>query len=149
MRQGAEDLPDGGDNRYLFYLAQNGIRSYAIQDGPHYSFAFAEEHIPNVDVIAVRFTGATYQEIGYGYTARFDNSLRKLTITVQPDQDRYRPGDKATLNIRVSDADGRPVQAEVLLSAVDEAIFRLEGESFFYDLGILDSLYLAGLIWGT
>ncbi|MGD0205511.1 MAG: alpha-2-macroglobulin family protein, partial [Dehalococcoidia bacterium] len=141
MRQGAEDLPDGGDNRYLFYLAQNGIRSYAIQDGPHYSFAFAEEHIPNVDVIAVRFTGATYQEIGYGYTARFDDSLRKLTITVQPDQDRYRPGDKATLNIRVSDADGRPVQAEVLLSAVDEAIFRLEGESFFYDLGILDSLY--------
>ena len=142
MRQGDEDLPASGDNRYLFYLAQNGIRSYAIQDGPRYSFAFAQEHIPNVDVIAVRFTGATYQEVGYGYTARFDSSLRKLTITVQPDRERYRPGEKATLNINVSDADGRPVQAEVLLSAVDEAIFRLEGESFFYDLGILDSLYL-------
>jgi len=142
MRQGDEDLPAGGDNRYLFYLAQNGIRSYAIEDGPRYSFAFAEEHIPNVNVIAVRFSGATYQEVSEGYIARFDSSLRKLTITIQPDQERYRPGEKATLNISVSDADGRPVQAEVLLSAVDEAIFRLEGESFFYDLGILDSLYL-------
>jgi hypothetical protein len=141
MRQGDDDLPAGGDNRYLFYLAQNGIRSYGIQDGPHYSFAFAEEDIPNVNAIAVRFTGATYQEVNESYTARFDSSLRKLTITVQPDQERYRPGDKATLNISVSDADGGPVQAEVLLSAVDEAIFRLQGESFFYDLEILDSLY--------
>ncbi|MCJ7510393.1 MAG: Ig-like domain-containing protein [Dehalococcoidia bacterium] len=141
MRQGDEDLPASGDNRYLFYLAQNGIRSYAIQDGPHYSFAFAEEHIPNVNAIAVRFTGATYQEVSYGYTVRFDSSLRKLNITVQPDQERYRPGDKATLSISVSDKNGRPVQAEVILSAVDEAIFRLEGEDFFYDLEILSSLY--------
>jgi hypothetical protein len=141
MRQAVEDLPAGGDNRYLFYQAQNGIRSYAIQDSPRYSFAFAQEDIPNVNVIAVRFTGGTYQEVSYSYTARFDSSLRKLTISVEPDQDRYRPGEKATLNISVSDADGRPVQAEVLLSAVDEAIFRLEGETFFYDLGILDSLY--------
>jgi len=29
----------------------------------------------------------------------------------------------------------------VLLSAVDEAIFRLQGESFFYDLDILETLY--------
>jgi hypothetical protein len=141
MRQAVEDMAAGGDNRYLFYLAQNGIRSYVIQDSPRYSFAFAEGDIPNVNVIAVRFTGGTYQEVGYSYTARFDSSLRELTITVQPDQDRYRPGEEATLNISVKDADGRPVQAEVLLSAVDEAVFRLEGESFFYDLGILDSLY--------
>jgi hypothetical protein len=141
MRQGDEDLPPGGDNRYLFYLAQNGIRSYSIQDGPRHSFAFGEEDIPNVNVIAVRFNGATYQEVNESYTARFDTSLRELTIAVQPDQERYRPGETATLNISVSDADGRPVQAEVLLSAVDEAIFRLQGESFFYDLGILDSLY--------
>jgi len=141
MLEGAEDLPAGGDNRYLFYLAQNGIHSYAIQDSPRYSFAFAEEHIPNVNVIATRFTGATYQEVAFSYTARFDSSLRELTVSVQPDRDRYRPGEKATLKISVSDGDGRPVQAEVLLSAVDEAIYRLQGESFFWELGILDSLY--------
>ena len=142
MRQGDQDLPAGGDNRYLFYLAQNAIHDYAIQDGPRYSFAFSEEHIPNVNVIAVRFTGGTYQEVGFSQAARFDSSLRQLTISVQPDQERYRPGDEATLSITVTDKEDRPVQAEVVLSAVDEAIFRLQGEAFFGDLDILDSLYV-------
>ncbi|TET95262.1 MAG: hypothetical protein E3J29_07185, partial [Dehalococcoidia bacterium] len=143
MRQGDQDLPAGGDNRYLFYLAQNAIRDYAIQDGPRYSFAFSEEHIPNVNVIAVRFTGGTYQEVGFSQAARFDRSLRQLTISVQPDQERYRPGEEATLNVTVTDTEGRPAQAEVVLSAVDEAIFRLQGEAFFEDLDILESLYVS------
>jgi hypothetical protein len=142
MRQRDEELPAGGDNRYLFYRARNGIRDYAIQDGSRYTFAFAEEHIPNINVIAVRFTGDTYQETVESRTARFDQSLRELTVTVQPDQERYRPGEKATLNISVTDREGRPVQAEVLLSAVDEAIFRLQGQAFFEDLEILRTLYL-------
>ncbi len=142
MRQGDQDLPAGGDNRYLFYLAQNGILDYSIQDGPRFSFPFAEEHIPNVNIIAVRFTGTTHQEIGFSQSAPFDQSLRQLTVSVQPDQDRYRPGDEATLDITVTDNEDRPVQAEVALSAVDEAIFRLQGETFFADLDILESLFV-------
>jgi hypothetical protein len=141
MRQGAADLPSGGPNRYLFYQAQNGIRSYAVQPGSQYSFTFAAEHIPNAEVIAVRFTGSTYQDVEFGVSARFDQALRELTIDVRPDRPRYRPGEKASLAVRVTDRAGKPVRAEVLLSAVDEALYRLEGESYFYDLGILDSLY--------
>ncbi len=141
MRQGAEDLPGGGDNRYLFYLAQNGIRSYATEDGPRYSFPFTKEHVPSVSVFAVRFAGGTYQETSYPQIIRFDQTLRRLDISVETDQERYRPGEEATLNVTVTDRDGRPVQAEVLLSAVDEAVFRLQGDSFFYDLDILESLY--------
>jgi hypothetical protein len=141
MRLGAADLPSGGTNRYLFYQAQNGIRSYAVQPGSRYSFAFGAEHIPNVEVIGVRFTGSTYQDAQFGVSARFDQSLRELTIDVKPDRARYRPGERASLAVRVTDRAGRPVRAEVLLSAVDEALYRLEGESYFYDLGILDSLY--------
>ncbi|MDO8617248.1 MAG: alpha-2-macroglobulin family protein [Dehalococcoidia bacterium] len=141
MAVGSEDLPAGGNNRYLFYLGQNGIRGYAVQDGPRYTFTFAEEHVPTVTAIGVRFTGATYQEVSFGYAARFDQSLRELTIAVTPDRERYEPGEKPVLGVTVTDRNGAPVQAEVLLSAVDEATFRVQGTDYFNDLKILDSLY--------
>ncbi|HLA18240.1 MAG TPA: MG2 domain-containing protein [Dehalococcoidia bacterium] len=134
-------LPAGGGNRYLFYLAQNGIRSHAVSDSPRYSFPFGESDVPNVSVMAVRFTGSTYQEVGYPYSAPFDRSARELTVNVQPGKDRYAPGEDATLEVTVTDREGRPVQAEVLLSAVDEAVFRLQGEAYFFDLDILETLY--------
>jgi len=143
MTLGDQTLPVGGDNRYLFYLAQNGIRSHAVSDSPRYSFPFSESDVPNVSVMAVRFTGSTYQEVGYPYSAQFDWSARELTVNVQPGKDRYAPGEDATLEVTVTDREGQPVQAEVLLSAVDEAVFRLQGEAYFYDLSILETLYTA------
>ena len=126
MRVGPDDLPSGGPNRYLFYFAANGLRDYRVQGTSQLSFPFEEKHIPSVDVVGVRFTGATYQEVGYGYTARVDPEERKLTVRVEPDRERYEPGDDATLNVTVTGPDGNGVRAEVLLSAVDEAIFRME-----------------------
>jgi hypothetical protein len=143
MRVGPDDLPSGGPNRYLFYFAQNGLRDYRVQDASHLSFSFGEEHIPSIDVVGVRFTGATYQEVGYGYTARLDPEERKLTVQVEPDRERYEPGDEATLNVTVTGPDGNGVRAEVLLSAVDEAIFRLEQPGYDYERNILEQLYEA------
>ncbi len=143
MRVGPDDLPSGGPNRYLFYFAQNGLRDYRVQDTSHLSFPFEEKHIPSIDVMGVRFTGATYQEVGYGYTARLDPEERKLTVRVEPDRERYEPGDDATLNVTVTGPDGNGVRAEVLLSAVDEAIFRLEQPGYDYERNILEQLYEA------
>ncbi|MFQ5856572.1 MAG: MG2 domain-containing protein [Anaerolineae bacterium] len=50
---------------------------------------------------------------------------RRLTIDITPDAESYRPRDQARFNIRVADADGRPVHARVSLALVDEAIFAL------------------------
>jgi hypothetical protein len=141
MRVGPDDLPSGGPNRYLFYFAQNGLRDYRVQDTSRLSFPFEEKHIPSIDVVGVRFTGATYQEVGYGYTARMDPEERKLTVRVEPDRERYEPGDEATLNVAVTGPDGNGVRAEVLLSAVDEAIFRLEQPGYDYERNILEQLY--------
>jgi alpha-2-macroglobulin len=140
MRRGSEEMPAGGRNRYLFYDAQNGIRSYAMRNQPRHSFRFTAAHIPNVEAFAVRFTGTGYEQT-YSQTLRFDPAGRKLKVSVTPDKKRYRPGERARLNVFVTDVTGRPVKAEVVLAAVDEAVFRLQGQSFFGDLSILDTLY--------
>lgn len=142
MRSGLNAMPKGGTNRYLFYQARDGIREHLVAAAPRYRFRFREEHAPTTEVLGVRFTGTTYQEIAYGFTATFDTRARELRLTVAPDRARYRPGQTATLEARVTDRDGRPVSgAEVLLGAVDEALYRLQGQMFYDDLDILETLY--------
>jgi alpha-2-macroglobulin len=142
MRKGPAAYPTGGSNRYLFYGARAGIRQHAVSAAPRYSFVFRGPHIPNIDVIGVRFTGETFEEVTQPYTVSLDTSTRQLRIAVEPDKARYQPGEKAKLGIRVTDRAGKAVAgAEVLLSAVDEALFRVEGADFFADLDILESLY--------
>ncbi|MBI4730154.1 MAG: Ig-like domain-containing protein [Acidobacteria bacterium] len=141
MLLGAEELPSGAPNRYLFLRARNGIQGYGLEGDPTYAFSFSDDDVPNVTISGVRFTGGTYQEVAWPYEAVFDRATRKLSVSVSPDRARYRPGDTSTLNVRVTDAAGTPARAEVMLGAVDEAIYRLEGQNFLSDLGILDSLY--------
>jgi alpha-2-macroglobulin len=141
MRRGQSDLPSGGGNRYLFYTAANGIRTARVGTSAHFTHRFSEADVPNVEVLAVRFNGVTYEEAASGYGAVFDQETRRLRITVTPDKPRYRPGQTATLGVRVTDASGRPARAEVLLSAVDEALYRVSPDAFFSDRDILTTLY--------
>jgi hypothetical protein len=141
MQRGGEELPTGAQDDYLFMQAQNGLRDVTLQNNPNFTFTFAEEDIPNVNVLGVRFTGDTYQEVMGGYNAQFDQSGKKLDVQVTPAKDGYAPGDEASLDVTVTDAEGKPAAASVLLSAVDEAIYRLQGAGFYDDLGILNALY--------
>lgn len=49
-----------------------------------------------------------------------------LRLSYEPDQDTYLPGQPATIRMRVTDADDRPVVAAIGLSIVDEAVFALQ-----------------------
>ena len=55
-------------------------------------------------------------------------------------KESYGPGEETTLQVAVTDAAGKPVQAKVNLAAVDEAIFDIRnfGE---YDVDIVQRLY--------
>lgn len=59
-------------------------------------------------------------------TVRLDPAPRELQVDVRPDQDLYEDGDEARILVRVTDASGRPVQAEVSLAMVDEALLALQ-----------------------
>jgi hypothetical protein len=141
MRRGAELLPAGGDSRYLFYKARDGIRDHFVQSDSTLSFAVSEDDVPNTEVLGVWFNGRTYMEVRYSYHVAFDKKERELTIGVTPDKERYGPGDTATLDVLVTDRSGEPQEGvEVNLAVVDEAIFLIQGP-YTYNTDALDSLY--------
>jgi hypothetical protein len=136
LSYGDTALPSGSDNRYLFILAQRGIKDYTIQDKPDFSRDFKPEYIPSVQGIAVHFDGRTYHEASSNFLA-YDSELKKLSIEVNSDAPRYKPGDKVNLDINVKDKDGVPKKAEVNVSLVDEALFDYSPQY----VNILESLY--------
>lgn len=141
MRRGADVLPSGGENSYLFYQAQNGLREYSVQADATLRFAFDEADVPSTTVLGVWFSGRTYVEVRYGYQLRFDPAERELDIEVTPSEERYEPGDTVTIDLLVTDRDGQPQPgAEVNLAVVDEAIFQLQGP-FRYTQDVLPALY--------
>ena len=110
---------------FLFYTMQDGIIDLQAGKNP-YSFVFSIENKPNVFVYAHYFDGFNYQS-NYRMQAgiRYDTSNNELTITAKTDKDSYKPGDMCTVTIAVHDKDGRPKEAFVNLSIVDEALFAL------------------------
>jgi uncharacterized protein YfaS (alpha-2-macroglobulin family) len=49
-----------------------------------------------------------------------------LVVEVRPNQDTYRPGDKAELNFAVRDQHGKPTLAALGVTIVDESVFALQ-----------------------
>ena len=53
---------------------------------------------------------------------------KRLTVDITPDQTHYAPRAEATFTLKVTDETGQPVEAELSLALVDEAIFSLSDE---------------------
>ncbi|MEX2247094.1 MAG: Ig-like domain-containing protein [Dehalococcoidia bacterium] len=139
VTRGGEPPETDRDARYLFLRARDGLRDYTVRTEPAFEFGFSDAHVPNIIVRAVQFNGRGYDETE-NYSASLKASDRQLNISVTPDRERYEPGDDVTLTVETRGPDGQPVAAEALLSAVDEAIFALEGGNS-YGQDILGSLY--------
>lgn len=53
------------------------------------------------------------------------SEAKNLNVSVAAAKDKYAPQDKAAFNIKTTDANGKPVSAEVSLSVVDKAVLAL------------------------
>lgn len=53
---------------------------------------------------------------------------KRLQVTITPAQPVYGPGETALVTVQVSDEQGNPVQAELSLAVVDEAIYALSND---------------------
>ncbi|MBX7212887.1 MAG: Ig-like domain-containing protein [Thermoflexales bacterium] len=99
-------------------------------------------YAPNayVSVVVVKGgTGAELPSYRVGYVGfSVDPEAFKLSIAVKPDRETYRPRDTVTYDLRVTDASGKPVQAELSLAVVDKAILTLSEPN---SLNILDAFY--------
>lgn len=132
------------DDRRLFYLAQRGLRDVTVARSRRFVTEFPAWGPPNIEIGAVRFTGAGYVDAGR-FQARFRSSDRAITVDLRPDKARYGPRDEVTLGVRTWNSDGDPMPATVVLRAVDEKLFAIGAASVDDPLGELYASVGAGI----
>jgi uncharacterized protein YfaS (alpha-2-macroglobulin family) len=93
-----------------------------------------EGYGPNVYASAILVKGRTGKGgrgvpiIRMGMTTlTVDTEAKRLKVEVATDKPSYRPGETVTAEINVTDGAGKPVPAEVALSAADEGVLTLIG----------------------
>lgn len=116
------------NDKFLFLQYNNGLTEYAVKSNPTYNFTFKEAQVPGVKLNAVIFTGNSYTSV-WGETILYDPQEKTLNIEVSANKDSYSPGEEATIEVKTTDKNGKPVSAEVLLDLVDEAYYELFWES--------------------
>lgn len=99
-------------------------------------FKIAQEYRPDF-YIAVSYL-RDKQVMRNETEARVAMKSEALSIKIQPDRKRYKPGEKASYTVRVTDSNGQPVVAQLSMGVVDEAIYSILPET---TVPILDYFY--------
>jgi alpha-2-macroglobulin len=97
-----------------------------------------EEHLPNLYVSVMLFRGRIQpptkddnEDIGkpafkIGYLELpVSPDSKKLKVTIETDHERYGPQDEVVTKLKVTDAQGKPVRAELSLTAADVGVLNL------------------------
>jgi hypothetical protein len=124
--------------KILYYRYQNDIDKAEISDSMKYEENFEEKFAPSVKYRAVVFGPQGFEQTN-SVSANFRKEDKKLDISINADKDFYKPRDNVNLDFSVKDKEGKPVSAEINVSAVDEAIFHIL--PYNWQIGILESLY--------
>lgn len=116
----------------LMAVERDGIlavqRFVAEESNPILEVPIAELYAPNIYVSLVVIKGIdetqAFPDVRVGFV-NLPVALDAQQLTVELSLDRttaYRPGDPITLTVRTRDAEGQPVDADVGLSVVDQAL---------------------------
>lgn len=99
-------------------------------------------------------TGTPAFRIGYAKLP-VETTRKRLTVSIQPDKEKYLPGEKVTVKLKAADYLGKPVRAELSLGVVDMSLLALSGfelpdlvEQFYGEraIGVLTSEMLTYVI---
>lgn len=100
------------------------------------TFSIMPEYAPNL------YITASMQRKRALYTSSAEVSLpvrdTALSLTVETDRQKYKPGERASVTIKALDTEGKPVRADISLAAVDESIYQIRSDhtppmkDFFY-----------------
>ncbi len=124
---------------YLYYGYQTAIDDFEVTPSENVSKVFKEEFIPGFAYQAVVLTETGFEDTNR-VIASYDELQSELSINMQTDKDRYRPGERVEIEMEVTDVNGDPVKAEVNLASVDEALFHVL--PYEYEKDILSTLYI-------
>lgn len=134
-----------GKGPFLFLKLQNGIQEVSVRETSTFQYTVLRDDAPNIAYAGAYFDGSTFQLAGEtGLTV--DIQDRALLIAVTPAQASYGPGDTVKADVHVTDAQGKPVQAIVNLSAIDAAIAAIQMENVPTPLQTLYTPVPSGLV---
>lgn len=136
--------PYPGNNKFLFITAGRGRQDFYIQNEPQLTFTFSTKYLPNAYIGAVIFTGKDYRTVAagcdwgwycmyegnkswFGLEIRYKKEDSRLTVEAKPGKEKYKPGDKAEVTVKVSKAGLPAAGAEVNMTAVDQALAAIGG----------------------
>ncbi|MCX7773763.1 MAG: hypothetical protein N2376_11695, partial [Clostridia bacterium] len=128
----------------LYMVLQEGIKEYWVSTGDEQSKPFDSSYIPNVYIQAVYFDGKKLNTV-YSREISYDPTEKELSIELKTDRESYKPGDTVDASVTVLDKEGRPCEATVNLSVVDEAYFALYGQYVDTLASLYQSVYSDGL----
>jgi len=128
--------PYSGTVEALITQERGHIYDYEVKTLPSNSeqieIPITEEMIPDIFVSVVVMKGADPEtgepaslKVGYAQLS-IESAEKELQISLIPDKEgTYEPGEAVTYNIRATDSEGKPVQAELALNLVDLAVLTL------------------------
>ncbi|MFA5206797.1 MAG: MG2 domain-containing protein, partial [Lentisphaeria bacterium] len=94
--------------------------------------AVAQKDMPNFFIEAVTVgDGKVYQEVR---EIAVPPEQRVLNVAVTPGQERYQPGEKARLTVKLTGLDGRPYVGSTVLTLYDKAVEYIAGGSNVPDI---------------
>ncbi|MDD4798862.1 MAG: Ig-like domain-containing protein [Clostridia bacterium] len=116
----------------LYYRSQERLLDYKVEKTTEYSFTFTEDLAPVMTCGAVYYDGQKYHAVSDAYI-NFNSEQRTLKAKVSAAEGtEFAPGAEVTLNVELSDNEGKPVSGIVNLNLVDEALLAVSDQ--FIDL---------------
>ncbi len=135
----------------ILLLPKRGITGLYTLEGRdlyEYKVIHATNNVVNIDIplsktyigpVRIRFLFFNKGKYYDSYESiDIENIERKLTVEIVPDKETYKPGEEGEILVKVKDANGNGVKAEVSLGIVDEAIYALV---YDYEDNIYDYFY--------
>lgn len=123
---------------YLFSLEGPEIREFKVMEtrGPkELVLPVLPEYRMGCSLLVAGFSGGEFYQEQLVLPVE---AGKELEIEITSDQARYQPGQKGKILVRVLDSRGEPVECELSLSIVDQAVFDL---GYFWWENIYDHFY--------
>jgi len=129
------DIPD--TNVMLFIRPTNGVYKQPqmikmVGKTSIQSVAVAQKDMPNffVEVVTVG-RGKVFTEVR---EIAVPPVKKSLDVQVLPSAEKYKPGESATVKLKVTDPNGKPVQGQAVVSVYDKAVEYISGGSNVPDI---------------
>lgn len=131
MLQNKQSIKKG---QFLYYTAQNGIKTYEVSKDSSYEMIFSKSFIPNMTVFGVYYNGKTYVETNKEVLS-FNTDQCKLELKADLDKTSYKPNEECKVKLKAQMIDPKTKEkinvkdVYVNISIVDEALFSLQEQN--------------------